>query len=60
MSARELPVDAFGLAVMPLFAALRDGLWQNVDIDGLREQFPRLHTLKGALEHRGYRSLEDA
>lgn len=60
MSARELPVDAFGPAVMPLFAGLRDGLWQNADIDGLREQFPRLHTVKGALEHKGYRPPDDA
>ncbi len=58
MLAQELPVEAFGEAVMPLFAFMRDTGWPEIDIDALRERFPRLHTVKGALEHSGYKPPE--
>ena len=58
MEANELPLDAFGEAVMPLFVFMRDKGWPDVDIAALRRRFPQLHTVKAALEHAGYRSPE--
>ena len=55
MSALETPADAFGLELIPLFAAMRDGIWDEVDIEALRKEFPSLHTVEGALKHSGYR-----
>ena len=55
MSALETPVDGFGMDLVPLFAGMRDGLWETVDIEGLRKEFPSLHTVKDALDHSGYR-----
>ena len=55
MSALETAVDAFGMGLLPLFAGMRDGLWETVDIEGLRKEFPSLHTVKDALDHSGYR-----
>ena len=59
MEANELPIDAFGEAVKPLFVFLRDAGWPGVDIAALRRRFPQLHTVKGALEHAGYRPPRD-
>ena len=55
MQAKELPLDAFGEDVMPLFVFLRDEGWPDIDVAALRKRFPQLHTVKGALEHAGYR-----
>ena len=59
MSAMEIPADGFGTELEPLFAAMRDGIWEDVDIDALREEFPTLHTVRGALQHSGYRPQQD-
>ena len=55
MSALEMPADGFGMELRPLFAAMRDGISEDVDIEALREEFPSLHTVQGALIHSGYR-----
>ena len=55
MSAMEISADGFGMELEPLFAAMRDGIWEDVDIEALRKEIPSLHTVQGALKHRGYR-----
>ena len=54
MSALEIPTHGWGVEIEPLFVAMRDGVWDEVDIEALRKEFPSLHTVKAALKHSGY------
>jgi uncharacterized protein YbjT (DUF2867 family) len=58
MAGNKMPIGDFGELYEPLFVYMRDGGWSDIDIDGLRKQFPRLHTVKGALEHSGFKAPE--
>lgn len=49
MPANEMPSAEFGEDFEPLFVFMRDEGWQSVNIDALRKDFPRLHTVESAL-----------
>lgn len=55
MTANEMPSDAFGKDLEVLFAFMRDEGWPTIDVDTLRKDFPKLHTLEGALADLGWR-----
>lgn len=55
MSALEIPTDGLGVEIEPLFVAMRNGLWDELDIEALRKEFPSLHSVEGALKHSAYR-----
>ena len=59
ISALEIPADHWGSEIEPLFVGMRDGLWDRLDIEALRREFPSLHTVASALRHSGYRPPED-